>query len=265
MTKLTSIDTLPAKQEQYDPLRIPFKAEIETFGLAEQMEAVRAMCADSGRGHTKFAATLICLLDVTAQLAQVDEDSRQAEVHTQAYEESSKWHQKAISNLKFAKECLVDQQVRVLTELEDLSFGGASILKDVEGQSSDTLCAAAMGKMSTLCGLSGPASFSAPPGLSVPPQSFPEPAPGLSRATLLSMRSHALTGEPESNLKTVAAASIQGSCSRTEQGKVAVNKKEVMAVNQKFAAVMASVNDESDFESTCSMPNSVISDAYDSD
>jgi len=245
------------------------QANVENSGLAAQIDAARAVCAGSGCDSTKFAKTLICLLDVTSQLDELNVALRQAG--------HSNEQQILLSTMKFAQASLFEQQLHTIEVLEDLSSRGASIFKDPEGQGIDAP-SGMVSQMAMPPGLSAPPGLAAPPCLAAPTSPLPAPAPSLSRATLLSLMPPAAMAKPEYGLKTVPAASLTASwkSSRTlretsakeAKSKVFVNKREVMAVNKKLAAVMASASDESDFEdacSTCSASSAFTSDAWDSE
>jgi len=191
-----------AKVANIDALMVG-EADIQPLGLADKIVAVRAMCADSGRGLTKFATTLICFLEVTSQLEELDQASRQAD-HAHAVKHA----------MTFARTCLAEQQLKTIEVLEDLISHGASILKDPEGESSDA-SSVSVSKMSVPPGLSGPPGLASPPGLSLPMPKLAAPAaPSLSIATLLSMRSQVEMIQPTDRLKTWPAASL------TAQGNV---------------------------------------------
>jgi len=185
-----------AKVANIDALMVG-EADIQPLGLADKIVAVRAMCADSGRGLTKFATTLICFLEVTSQLEELDQASRQAD-HAHAVKHA----------MTFARTCLAEQQLKTIEVLEDLISHGASILKDPEGQSSDA-SSVPVSKMSVPPGLSGPPGLASPPGLSSPMPNLEAPAaPSLSIARLLSMRCQVEMTQPTDRIKTLPAASL---------------------------------------------------------
>jgi len=171
------------------------QADIEALGLSEKIVAVRAMCTDSGRGLTKFATTLICFLEVTSQLEELDQASRQAD-HAVKHA------------MTFARTCLAEQQLRTIEVLEDLISHGASILKDPEGQSSEAT-SVSVSKMSVPPGLSGPPGLVSPLGLSSAMPNLEAPAaPSLSITRLLSMRSQVEMTQPTDRIQTLPAASL---------------------------------------------------------
>jgi len=184
MAKVATIDALVVGQ-----------TDVEARALADKIVAVRAMCADSGRGLTKFATTLMCFLEVTSQLEELDQASRQAD-HAVKHA------------MTFARTCLAEQQLRTIEVLEDLISHGASILKDPEGQSSEAT-SVSVSKMSAPPGLSGPPGLVSPLGLSSAMPNLEAPAaPSLSIARLLSMRCQVEMTQPTERIKTLPAASL---------------------------------------------------------
>jgi len=187
MTKVVKMDILGVAQ-----------AYEASLGLAERIVSARAMCADSGRGLTKFAATLTCLLDVTAQREELNEALRHSDgVVKQA--------------MQFAHSSLVEQQLRTIEMLEDLSSHGGSILKDPDTRGSEAN-SLSMRKMSVPLGLSPPPGLAAPLGLSSPMASVGESVPSLSIERLLSMRPRVPMTQPKDRLKTMPAESLAQQC-----------------------------------------------------
>jgi len=262
MANILNIDALVAGQ-----------ADIATLSLQQQIVAVRAMCVGSGRGPTKFAATLTCFLDATSQLSELDEASRHAaQVAKQEDSETTKWREISLSTMNFARSSLAEEQLRAIGLLEDLSCRGASIFQEAQGQNSDAPCRAAS-KMALQ--LSAAPCLSAPPGLSALPDCLPVSMPSLSRAKLLLLRPPVAMTKPKYRLKVVPAATV-AAISNTEvkvgpangKSQIVVDKQVVAGANKKLGLVVSSASDESDCQDVCSTRSPsccLISDAYDSE
>jgi len=257
MAKVANIDALVAGQKHR-----------EAHGLEDQIVEVRTLCANSGCGLTKFATTLICLLDVTSQLSELDEAFRQAaQAVNQDDKETSKWREISMTTMKFAQSSLVGQQLRAIEVLQDLSSRGASIHKNPEGQTADAsgACRLALTNLT----LSASAGLSAFPVLSKPPPCPPESTTSVSRVQLLSMRPQVASAKPEASLKIMPVAGVAASWrSWAEIRQVSTSSKKVTAVRTTSAKLPLPASDESDAQDVCSTrspSNCLISDAYDSE
>jgi len=202
MAKVANIDALVSGQ-----------VDFASRGLAEQMTAVRAMCTkNGGGGHTTFASTVGCLLDVTSQLAELEVALRDAaEASQRGDAQTRKWAQISLSTMAFAQKSLLEQQVRALEMLEELSARGASISKDPE-----ETARSGVSKVTAPPGLSPnrPLLQLEPPRslrLSPPEQQEPEPAEAaaslFSKAELLSFMPQS-SAKPNNGLKMMASAAI---------------------------------------------------------
>jgi len=104
-----------------------------TSGLSDAMVSVRSQCAVAGKGLTKFAETVLVLMDVTTQLAELDEARRQAgEAVANENAEARKWREISAQTMKMCRDNLVAQQLRTIEVLEDLSSRGGSIVTEAE-------------------------------------------------------------------------------------------------------------------------------------
>lgn len=146
--------------------------------LLEKMTAAKAMLKKGAKGAmTTFAETLLVLLEVTSQLAELDATCQEAmQAPANENDDTRKWREISHSTLQFARTSLQDQQLRAIEVLQDLSERGGSMVTDPDqARSADPLSklivpqiqAAGLGK--------GP-----PPGFSCvgPPPGLPAlPAP----------------------------------------------------------------------------------------
>jgi len=108
----------------------------KTVGLCESITAVRAQIASAGKCRTKFAETMAVLLDVTAQLEELDEACRKAaDVGQNEDAEVRKWRQVSETTMKFCKDNLIEQRNRAVEVLQDLSLRGASLVKESDEDS----------------------------------------------------------------------------------------------------------------------------------
>jgi len=149
--------------------------------LAEQMDAVRSMSKGGGSGSNKFADTLLLLSEVTAQLAELDEQCLQAMMPGENENaEARKWREISASTMKFAQTSLLDQQLRAIEILQDLSLRGCSVIKGPDQDSGEIHTIPECNSISNASGaLKGESKsctrstskgvFTPPPGLSAPP------------------------------------------------------------------------------------------------
>jgi len=162
--------------------------------LRDQIDAVRSMCKGSS-GSNKFAETLVLLSEVTTQLAELDETCRQAALAGENEKaEARKWREISASTMKFAQASLLEQQIRAIEVLQDLSMAGCSITNGPEQNSGETH--ASMSSKVITKSFSPMNSktasnefFAPPPGLSAPP-GFESPAVAGKQSLPLDMSAH---------------------------------------------------------------------------
>jgi len=180
--------------------------------VAMGVRQVRELTASSLGGTTEFAKALLSLLEVTGQLAELDDNSQLAVAGPQGgSDEACKWREISSKTMQFAKETLVGQQLHALEVLQDLSARGGSLLREPGQEKSQEVATAKKEPkkeppcselinvdsydFSTSCGESSGSDgedsckagetgsskkpLQAPPGLSAPP-GLCAPPPGLS-------------------------------------------------------------------------------------
>jgi len=156
--------------------------DTERPALSKQIADVRSMSADSGRFPTKFTETLLLLSEVTTQLVELDEALvKAAEEQEDEKSEAKKWREISMSTMKFAKTSLVDQQLRAIEILTNLSSRGASILKEPEPEiAKDSSVSYEKPAAPMVLAVPPPPglSLAPPPGLAPPPPPSPPKAVG---------------------------------------------------------------------------------------
>merc|ERR1719265_2612598 len=99
------------------------------LGQPEAQAALRAWSAGRGKALTKFSETVLVLMQVTAQLAELEAVPQAAEGGSED-PETLKWREISSKTLSFARENLVEQQLRAIQTLQDLSTRGASLAQE---------------------------------------------------------------------------------------------------------------------------------------
>lgn len=102
------------------------QAAVTGAGLPEMTAAVRELCK---AGVTPFAETLLMLLEVTVQLTELDGTSQEASTgYDGESAEARKWREISATTLQFCRDGLVEQQLRAIEKLQELSARGGSLV-----------------------------------------------------------------------------------------------------------------------------------------
>jgi len=243
---------------------------VATMGV----QHVRKFTEESPYGTTQFANALLSFLEVTCQLAELEENTQLlAAVPTD--DESRKTRQNSANMMQSAKESLVMQQLHVIDLLQDLSSRGGSLVQDSEEEKlqikandkrpSTELTMVDVHDLSTSCGESSGSdsedwskaggitkSFRAPPGLTAPP-GLCAPPPGLCLPPGLETIASGNEAKKPTPWRSSSASALQSAkkAAPWRSSKVAVmrlseaasvDKKAVMAVNRRMASVLATVD-----------------------
>lgn len=258
------------------------------LGQPEAQAALRAWSAGRGKALTKFSEAVLVLMEVTAQLAELEAVPQAAEGGSED-SETLKWREISSKTLSFARENLVEQQLRAIQTLQDLSARGGSLAEEpsceLPSKTMPTTSAlparADTGGMesgasdiesdTTPQGGTGAAGLKPPPGLAAPPglelmsggnddlaappglEHLAGKAPARQPAAKLLPPWLAKKTGTRAAARTAPRAATKPAPDGTPGSWVAakevpVNPKAVAAVNRRLCAVMASSSSDEDDE-----------------
>lgn len=254
------------------------------LGKPEAQAALRAWSAGRGKALTKFSEAVLVLMEVTAQLAELEAVPQAGEGGSED-SETLKWREISSKTLSFARENLIEQQLRAIQTLQDLSARGGSLAEEpscelplkkapttsalparadtggMESGASDIESDTPQGGSGDVA-LKPPPGLAAPPGLELMSDDLAAP-PGLEHlagkaparepaakmlppwlAKKTGTRAAARTA-PRAAMKPAPDGTVGSWIAAKE---VPVNPKAVAAVNRRLCAVMASSSSDEDDE-----------------
>jgi len=258
------------------------------LGQPEAQAALRAWSAGRGKALTKFSEAVLVLMEVTAQLAELEAVPQAVEGGSED-SETLKWREISSKTLSFARENLIEQQLRAIQTLQDLSARGGSLAQEppfdplvktapttsaviaraetggMESGTSDVESDAPQGDTGG-AGVKPPPGLAAPPGLELmscdnddlvaPPGlehlAGKAPAPAPTAKSLPPWRARSTGTRAAANTQPRVAqknAESDGTAvSWIEAKEVPVDSKAVAAVNCRLCAVIASSSSDEDDE-----------------